>query len=95
MPRMTSADDIEQRARQLLDARITSVRALVHSRQQITDLRDQLTAAERADVQAYDKALTDGWTPDELKRLGLPEPTKRTQVRRRAVRKSAEDRQLP
>ena len=66
--------DIEQtrnQARALLDSRIESVTNLVKTRQRITDLREQLAEAERDDKRAYVRATKDGWSPDELKKLGL------------------------
>ena len=66
--------DIEQtrnQARALLDSRIESVTTLVKTRQRITDLREQLTEAERDDKRAYVRATKDGWSPEELKKLGL------------------------
>ncbi|WP_104062296.1 hypothetical protein [Arthrobacter sp. 4R501] len=68
------AIDIEQtkaQARALLDSRIESVTNLVTTRQRITDLREQLADAERNDKRAYVRATKDGWSPDELKKLGL------------------------
>lgn len=66
--------DMEQthnQARALLDSRIESVTALVKTRQRITDLREQLAEAEREDKRAYVRATKDGWSPEELKKLGL------------------------
>ena len=66
--------DIEQtrnQARALLDSRIESVTNLVKTRQRITDLREQLADAERDDKRAYVRAAKDGWSPEELKKLGL------------------------
>ncbi|TNB67270.1 hypothetical protein FHJ30_21115 [Arthrobacter sp. BB-1] len=66
--------DIEQtrnQARALLDSRIESVTNLVKTRQRITDLREQLADAEREDKRAYVRATKDGWSPEELKKLGL------------------------
>lgn len=66
--------DIEQtrnQARALLDSRIESVTALVKTRQRITDLKEQLAEAEREDKRAYVRATKDGWSPEELKKLGL------------------------
>ncbi len=66
--------DIEQtrnQARELLDSRIDSVTALVKARQRITDLKEQLAEAEREDKRAYVRATKDGWSPEELKKLGL------------------------
>lgn len=79
--------DIEQtrnQARALLDSRIESVTALVKSRQRINDLRDQLVAAERDDKRAYVQATRDGWSADELKKLGLePAAAKRRRTAKR------------
>jgi hypothetical protein len=66
--------DIEQtrnQARALFDSRIESVTALVKTRQRTTDLKEQLTEAEREDKRAYVRATRDGWSAEELKKLGL------------------------
>ncbi|MCD5342809.1 hypothetical protein LR392_11315 [Arthrobacter sp. AK04] len=75
----------KNQARELLNSRIKSVEELVQARQRVTDLKEQLAAAERDDKRAYVKATRDGWSPDELKKLGL-EPAaagrrRKTQVR--------------
>jgi len=75
-------DTAEARARELLDKRIHSVRLLVTKRQAVTDLRAQLETAERDDAAAYQAALRDGWTTDELKTLGLPEPAGKPRPKR-------------
>lgn len=84
--------DIEQtrnRARALLDSRIDSVTELIKTRQRISDLREQLTDAEREDKRAYVRATKDGWSPDELKKLGLePDAVAR---RKKAFQRSATD----
>ncbi|ABK05576.1 hypothetical protein Arth_4405 (plasmid) [Arthrobacter sp. FB24] len=69
--------DIEQtrnQAKALLDSRIESVTDLVKTRQRIADLREQLAQAEREDKRAYVRATKDGWSPEELKKLGLESP---------------------
>ena len=83
--------DIEQtrnQARALLDSRIESVTNLVRTRQRITDLKDQLASAERDDKRAYVQATRDGWSPEELKKLGL-EPAAAGR-RRKAQTKAAD-----
>ena len=75
-------DTAETRARQLLDARIASVRELVAARQKVLDLQAELADAERTHSAAYKKALRDGWTTDELKTIGLPDPDPKTRTRR-------------
>lgn len=79
------AQTTETKARKLLDNRINSVRELVTARQSLDELREQLAAAEAADVKAYRAALSDGWSADELRKLGLDEPDKKQRVRRRAA----------
>jgi hypothetical protein len=86
--------DIEQtrnQARALLDSRIESVTALVKTRQRITDLRDQLTEAEREDKRAYVRATKDGWSPEELRKLGLESgaAARRRKTTNRAASESA------
>ena len=80
-----SVEDAQRQARALLDARINSVTALVTARQQLADLREQVEQAEREDVRLYGAALADGWTADDLRRLGLAEPEKKARARRRAT----------
>jgi hypothetical protein len=64
-------ENTRNQARALLDSRIESVTALVTTRQRITDLKEQLAAAERDDKRAYVCAIKDGWSAEELKKLGL------------------------
>ncbi len=64
-------EETKNQARALLNSRIKSVEELVQARQRVTDLKDHLAAAERDDKRAYVKATRDGWSPDELKKLGL------------------------
>lgn len=85
--------DIEQtrnQARALLDSRIESVTNLVKTRQRITELREQLADAERDDKRAYVRATRDGWSPEELKKLGL-ESGAATRRRKAATTRSAAD----
>ncbi|MET3370616.1 UNVERIFIED_CONTAM: hypothetical protein ABIE34_003893 [Jeotgalibacillus campisalis] len=82
--------DIEQtknQARALLNSRITSVEELVKARQRVTDLKEQLADAEREDKRAYVKATKDGWSQDELKKLGL-EPAAVTRRRKTQTKAS-------
>ena len=66
-----NVEDIENQARQLLNSRVASVRELVKARQRVTDLQTQLAEAEREDKKAYVRATKDGWSEEELKKLGL------------------------
>ncbi|WP_164206995.1 hypothetical protein [[Micrococcus luteus] ATCC 49442] len=64
-------EETKNQARALLDSRIESVTNLVKTRQRITELREQLADAEREDKRAYVRAAKDGWSTEELKKLGL------------------------
>ncbi|MHA7241427.1 hypothetical protein [Arthrobacter sp. TMS1-12-1] len=61
----------KNQARKLLDSRIESVTDLVITRKRVDELREQLAEAEREDKKAYVRATKDGWSEDELKKLGL------------------------
>jgi len=75
-------DTAETRARQLLDARIHSVRELVAARQKVLDLQAELSDAERTHTTAYKTALRDGWTTEELRTIGLPDPDVKARSKR-------------
>lgn len=70
---MTTLDleKTKDQARKLLDSRIASVTELVIARKRVDELREQLAEAEREDKKAYVRATKDGWSEDELKKLGL------------------------
>lgn len=91
MGKELNLEEVERRARQVLDARIESVRALVTVRQHLAEAREQLDQAEREDVLAYNAAVAAGWTPEELRKLNLGEPEKKVRVRRRAATRRRND----
>lgn len=66
-----SIEQTHNQARALLDSRIESVTELVKARQRVADLKEQLAEAEREDKRAYVRTTEDGWSADELKKLGL------------------------
>ncbi|MBG6218981.1 hypothetical protein IWX75_003469 [Arthrobacter sp. CAN_A6] len=70
---MTTIDleTTKDQARKLLDSRIESVTNLVIARKRVDELREQLATAQREDKKAYVRATKDGWSEDELKKLGL------------------------
>lgn len=78
-----SPEAAEQRARELLDSRIASVRELVTKSAVLNERREALTEAEAEVANSWRAALRDGWSVDELKSLGLSEPTP---AKRRAKR---------
>ncbi|MCB5291506.1 hypothetical protein [Arthrobacter sp. SO3] len=89
------AEKIERELQQRLNNRMDSVRALVKSRQSVANARDTLSNAEDEDARHYQAALSAGWTADELRASGLPEPEKKLRVRKRATRRPAAAEQPP
>lgn len=65
----------QNQARKLLDSRIPAVTELVKTRQRVDQLQTELKEAEHQDQRAYLRALKDGWSDDELKKLGLENTT--------------------
>ena len=58
-------------------------------------LRDRMREHEAADVKAFNAATAAGWTPDELRKIGFPEPEKKRRVRRRSAARSKQQRTKP
>lgn len=90
MPHDLDTQALEQRARALLDDRITAVRALAKARKSMFDKRDALAAAEREDAAAYQAAVRAGWTDDELKKVGFDAPTRKAPGRARRTRSTSQ-----
>lgn len=103
MAKELTADEAIARAKALQDDRLNAIRAVAVARQAVADVREttatelaELQAriaqrvgdAEREDVRAYNAAVTAGWTPDELRRIGFAEPDKKARVRKRAARRA-------
>lgn len=68
---MNNLEATQQQARELLNSRIHSVTELVKTRQLVTELETKLAEAKKEDKKAYVRATKDGWSPEELKKLGL------------------------
>ena len=69
----------------LADVREETARELAELQAQ---LNERISEAERADVKAYNAAISAGWTPEELKKIGFTEPEKKARTRRRNARKT-------
>lgn len=104
MAKELTPDEAIARARALQDERLHAIRAVAVARQNVTDVREasarelaelqariaqRISQAERDDVRAYNAAVTAGWTPDELRKIGFGEPDKKARVRRRAARRTS------
>lgn len=77
-----------------------AIRAVAETRQSLTDIREEtdrelvefqrriaerVANAEREDGRAFNAALSAGWTADELRKIGFPEPDMKVRTRRRAA----------
>lgn len=91
MSSQPSTDDVTARARELLDSRVKTVREAVTHQHRIDELRTQLDIAERDYRASHKTALSEGWRPDELRKLGLPDPasTKTRRTRRKTTNASS------
>lgn len=77
-------ESAERKAREILDQRIDSVRAVVRAQHDTARLREQLTESERESARLYRAALNEGWTETELKKLGITETGAKAGRRRQA-----------
>lgn len=90
---MDTIESTQQQARELLNSRIESVTELVKTRQLITELEAKLVDAKKEDKKAYVRATKDGWSTDELKKLGLDQGT--VARRKTAAKKPTENQSSP
>jgi hypothetical protein len=86
MPADLAPDEAVARARQLLDPRFDSIRALADRRATLASARRALEEAEAADAQAYAAATRAGWSEADLKAVGFDAPTRRAPGRPRGSR---------
>lgn len=104
MAKELSIEEVVERARRAQEDRLNAIRTLAEARQGVTDVREETNRelaelqariaqrvgdAEREDVKAYNAALSAGWSPEELRKIGFTEPDKKARARRRAARKPA------
>lgn len=66
-----------QRAVKMLDPRVDAVREHAVRQQAVTDARRALETAEREAAASYGRALKQGWTPEDMARLGFAAPERR------------------
>lgn len=104
MAKELSVEEAMERAQRAQEDRLNAIRGLAEARQSLADLRadgerelaelrariaERVGAAERADVSAYNAAVSAGWSAEELRKIGFSEPDKKARVRKRATRKPA------
>lgn len=84
MAKFNDPQEAEAAAQKLLQGRMDYVRRAIDARNALEEAQEQLKAAERADTAAYQAAVKNGgWGEDELKKIGLTQPTKVKRVQQR------------
>lgn len=103
MTKLPTVDEALQRAREAQEERLKTIQFLVEARQHLHDVREEgareiaeletqikqrIADAQKADRQAFAAAKRGGWTVQELRKIGLPEPEKTLRTRRLASHKN-------
>ena len=103
MSKEPSIEEAIERAKRAQEDRINAIRVVAEARQNLADVREiterelaelqakiteRVREAERADVKAYNAALSAGWSVDELRKIGYAEPEKKKRARRRSSGRS-------
>ena len=104
MAKELTIEEAVERAQRAQDGRINAIRELAAARQSLADAREEgeariaqvqrevaesTAAAEREDVRQYGAAQAAGWSADELRKIGYPEPDKKKRTRARSSSKPA------
>ena len=90
-PQSVDPDRVETEARQLLDAKVAAIRLLATARQKVAHRQVALEEAEREDASCYSAATRAGWTPEELRKVGLLAPSRRPPGRPTSARRATAD----
>lgn len=100
MATIPTPDEAVERAKRAQEKRIETVRTLAEARQHVTDeqeranreraelearIKERMREFESADLKAYNSATAAGWSSEELRKIGFPEPDKKRRVRRRST----------
>lgn len=83
-----NVDEAVDLARQSQEDKIEAVRKLAEARQTVEDVKTQLSAAEGADLKAWNHAVSLGWPETELKRIGFKEPEKKRRPKKQGATRS-------
>lgn len=76
---------LKDKASQLLNGRLEALEDLEEPQARIEAARRELADAEASLLRAWDGAVNAGWTPQELKSIGVSEPTRRRPGRPRGT----------
>lgn len=97
-------------ARLAQEERIETIRKLAQTRQELATereeadreranlearIKERAQLIETKDVSAYNAAMAAGWTPEELRKIGFPEPEKKRRVRRRVAARAKQRKTAP
>ncbi len=75
MPQAVNIEEAQATLQALLNERVEVVNDLLQSAATSAQLRQQADDAERETARLYQAAIRQGWTTDELKRVGITDPT--------------------
>lgn len=81
----SSMSTLKDRAHELLVARLGALEGVEEAQERMANARRELADAESSHAQAWEGAVSGGWTPRELRSLGLTEPTKKRPGRPRGT----------
>lgn len=82
MAKNPTAEEAIERARALQERKIDAVRVLADASQNVSITRERAGAAERDYAQVFGNAITAGWTPEELRKIGFVETERKVRGRR-------------
>lgn len=74
MPQAVNIEEAQATLQALLNERVEAVNSLLQSAATSAQLRQQADDAERETARLYQAAIRQGWTADELKRVGITDP---------------------
>ncbi|GAA4992143.1 hypothetical protein GCM10023205_75680 [Yinghuangia aomiensis] len=80
----TLMSDAEAAARALLDRRIELIRELTAATTELEPLQRAAAQGEQRVRDAWAEALAGGWTAEELRSLGVPEPDRKPTAKKTA-----------
>lgn len=69
--------ELKDKAQEMLAGRLSALDAIESANGRLSAARDELRAAEGAIAGAWSTATDAGWTPGELRKLGLTQPPSR------------------
>jgi hypothetical protein len=83
MPKPVDIEEAQKTLRELLDQRVEVVNELLHAAQRSVELRAQADEADKETARLYQNAIRQGWTTEELRKVGLEPTGKTTSPKRR------------